>query len=369
MKTPFIIVALIALPVGVGLFAGDPADWNSEKAAAYLDARCKTWFEYGSAVRGSGATQSSCVCCHTVVPYALARPALRKLTKSAEPTAGENQLIAQTKLRVSNWQNLDRPEFALLYDANDDKKKESWGTEAVLNALILAFDDKYHGRPAPEPETKTAFTNLWQLQAPAGPDKGSWDWFNFGLEPWETKHARYFGACLAAIAVGSAPGYYSPAIDSAIEGKVALLRSYLKAHLQAQNLHNGLWALWASQALDGILNADERRELAERIRAKQQDDGGWNLASLGDYKRKDSTPAETASDGYATGLVVHVLRIAGAKIEEPPIARGLHWLRTHQEATGEWRAASPNKKRNPDTHVGKFITDAATAFAVLALAE
>ena len=39
------------------------------------------------------------------------------------------------------------------------------------------------------------------------------------------------------------------------------------------------------------------------------------------------------------------------------------------KATGEWAGFSLNKKRNPQTHVGKFMSDAATAYAVLALAH
>ena len=39
----------------------------------------------------------------------------------------------------------------------------------------------------------------------------------------------------------------------------------------------------------------------------QHADGGWSLTDLGTWKRRDGTPLETRSDGYATGLVVLVL--------------------------------------------------------------
>jgi squalene-hopene/tetraprenyl-beta-curcumene cyclase len=361
------IVSAMGILTSVALLVAGEVDWNKTKAGEYLDTRCKSWFEYQPADRGEGATRSSCICCHTIVPYALARPALRKIVGGDEATEFEKRFLAQTQMRVRAWRDLDSARYALLYDANEQKKKESWGTEAVLNALILAFDDRYQGRHAPEPTTTMAFDNLWQLQVTVGAQKGSWNWFDFGLEPWETKNARYFGAALAAIAVGSAPGYYKSATDTAVEAKVTLLRDYLKEHYRAQNLHNRLWVLWASLTLDGILTPEQRKEFTAQILAKQQDDGGWNLASLGEYRRIDGSAQEVASDGYATGLILHVLLNAGARKDDQAIAKGLDWLREHQEATGEWKACSVNKKRNPTAFTGKFMTDAATAFAVLAL--
>jgi squalene-hopene/tetraprenyl-beta-curcumene cyclase len=48
----------------------------------------------------------------------------------------------------------------------------------------------------------------------------------------------------------------------------------------------------------------------------------------------------------------------------------LTWLVEHQDRnTGTWAATSLNKDRDPATDVGKFMTDAATGYAVLALAR
>src|SRR2546430_10644664 len=50
--------------------------------------------------------------------------------------------------------------------------RSSWGTEAVLNAFILAFDDRYQGRQAPSDSTRQAFANLWRAQAADGDQQG-----------------------------------------------------------------------------------------------------------------------------------------------------------------------------------------------------
>ena len=112
-----------------------------------------------------------------------------------------------------------------------------------------------------------------------------------------------------------------------------------------------------------------RAVLIDRLLEKQQNDGGWSLSSLGSFVRSDATAQETASDGYATGLVLHVLQTAGVRKDDAKLAKGLAWLKANQLATGEWRSESVNKKRNPTTHVGKFMSDAATAYAVLALSH
>lgn len=328
------------------------------EAGRYLDEREVVWFE-----------QADCVSCHTVLPYALARPALRGLAGAKTPTGQETKLLAQIRRRVANWEKLDTEEFGLYYDDSEQKKKESWGTEAVFNAVILAFDDRYQDRPSPSEATKQAFANLWQTQARAGGDKGSWEWLDFHEAPWGNREARYLGAALAAIAVGTAPGYLAPGADAGTDARVQMLVGYLKDRLPQQDLHNRAWALWAATNVDGILTNAERRRIVEQLLNKQREDGGWSLPSLGTWARNDGSAQETASDGYATGFVLHVLQIAGQPKDDARIAKGLAWLKRNQAATGAWRSVSVVKKRDPASHTGKFMSDAATAFAVLALSH
>ena len=128
--------------------------WKPDEARKYLDERQKAWFAFASADRGEGETRTSCVSCHTVLPYVLARPVLRKLVGAETVTEQENKLLAQIRMRVENWKELDSEAFGLFYDSNARKKKESWGTEAVLNTVILAFDDRIQGRSSPSDVAK-----------------------------------------------------------------------------------------------------------------------------------------------------------------------------------------------------------------------
>src|ERR1700751_1613695 len=48
--------------------------WDQKGAAAYLDQRQSWWMNWPKAARDH---ETFCVSCHTAVPYALSRPALR----------------------------------------------------------------------------------------------------------------------------------------------------------------------------------------------------------------------------------------------------------------------------------------------------
>jgi squalene-hopene/tetraprenyl-beta-curcumene cyclase len=123
--------------------------------------------------------------------------------------------------------------------------------------------------------------------------------------------------------------------------------------------------LWASQRLDGLMSKEEQRETVEKLLARQRPDGGWNLPSLGNYRRHDKlkTANDPAgpSDGYATGFVIYVLRQAGVPADHAQIRRGVEWLRHNQRASGRWFT------RSPSTDGPHYISHAGTAYAVLAL--
>jgi squalene-hopene/tetraprenyl-beta-curcumene cyclase len=361
----FLIIALLAGGSTAG--AGEEAGWDVGAAARYLDTRAAEWSAFKGADRGQGADKVTCLSCHTSLSYALGRPASRQVAGDQQPTAHEKRLLEHVRRRVAHWGELDTPRFRLSYDFDERKKVESWGTEAILNALVLASDDRRRGLAAPSEPTRQAFRHLWATQCKEGPDAGSWDWLDFGLRPWEAGEARYYGTTLAAVALGMAPGYLEKADETDARMGLDRLRRYVGSHVGEQNLHNRLFALWASTLIDSLLTGTQRKEIIDQVLAKQQKNGGWSLSSLVDCKRQDGTPQETAPDGYATGLAVHVLQRAGVRRDQPAVARGVAWLKGNQQPAGNWVGVSLNKRRDPKTHVGKFMSDAATAFAVLAL--
>jgi squalene-hopene/tetraprenyl-beta-curcumene cyclase len=336
------------------------SDWNPRRAAAYLDGRMEWWLKWPNAIRDRDTT---CVSCHTVAPYAVARPALRAALGESQVPDAERTMRAQAATRVRLWKELQPLYPDQRYGL--PKTSESRGTEAVMSALVLATRDREAGTLSED--TRAAFVNLWSLQFTAGSLKGAWAWLNFHLEPWESDDGPYFGASLAALAVGSAPGY-APSAD--IQPQLKLLRDYVQQGVDKTTLFNRANVLWAASVLPDLLTTAQRDAVVDALAAKQQADGGWSMASLAGYKRSDNSALETSSDGYATGLVTLALRSAGTPLAQDPVDRGLVWLRAHQDgATGMWRASSLNKQRDPASDVGKFMSDAATAYASLALAD
>jgi hypothetical protein len=58
---------------------------------------------------------------------------------------------------------------------------------------------------------------------------------------------------------------------------------------------------------------------------------------------------------------------SGVSRQDKVLTRGAEWLERHQGKDGEWRASSLNEDRDPKSDVGRFMDDAATGYAVLAL--
>jgi squalene-hopene/tetraprenyl-beta-curcumene cyclase len=207
---------------------------------------------------------------------------------------------------------------------------------------------------------------MWALQMKTGPEAGAWTWLNFKMDPWESPNSPYFGASLAALAIGSAPEGYGASPE--IADRVKLLREYFQRQHGTVSLLNQLMGLWASSRVPDLLTADQRKATIDSAFALQQPDGGWSTTAIGSYKRTDNTQSDTRTDGYATALATLALQSAGVPASDPRLSKGLDWLRRNQDrSTGRWVAVSPNKERDPQSEPAKFMSDAATAYAVLSL--
>ncbi len=347
--------------------------WDPKKAAAYLDEREDTWRQWPVAARDH---DTFCVSCHTVAPYALCRPTLRASLGEETASEAEQKIVGNVEKRVRLW-DVVGPYYGdagLGYGQVSDSR----GTESVLNAFILVTHDLQDGHL--REITRLALKQMWDLQLSEGPDKGSWKWINHGMEPWEAGDSQFYGATLAAVAVGMAPDSYG--FSSDIQIKLALLQAYLNREYPKQSLMNRVALLWASTKISGLIDSRHQQSIIHEILKKQQADGGWELppnvwpgslslhSIVRTYLRSDWTRQDSSSDGYATGFITFVLEEVGIPPQNKHLRLALSWLSNNQNPfDGSWPSVSVSQQRNASSNIGHFMKDAATAYAVLALTD
>ncbi len=296
-------------------------DFSLTRATGFLDSAALQWQK-----------QRKCMTCHTNFAYLYARPALGS-------DAPAHQTVRQfaEELVTERWPD----------------KGPRWDAEVVAAAAALAFNDaatthKLHAT------TRTALDRMWTVQR----ENGGWDWLKCGWPPMESDD--HYGVTLAAIAVGVAPDDYakSEAAQRGLEG----IRRYLSKN-PPPTLHHSAMLLWAASYTEGLLTDDQKADIVKQLRALQREDGGWALASLGDWERADGKPQETnISDGYGTAFVIYALRRADVAADAEDIQKGIRWLKTHQRESGRWFTRSLNRDNK------HFISHAGTAMAIMALA-
>ena len=117
--------------------------------------------------------------------------------------------------------------------------------------------------------------------------------------------------------------------------------------------------LWAAKHAPELATPEQQEKWIESLRNLQQEDGGWVLAQLGDaqWQREDKKPHHQISDGYATALVVYVLRQAGVSREDPGIVRGVKWLKANQRESGRWFTHSPRRdgRHHPESECAQCV--------------
>jgi hypothetical protein len=249
----------------------------------------------------------------------------------------------------------------------------------VLNALVLVVRDSRTRALADD--TRAALAAMWASQKTDGEDAGAWEWLQFGLKPWEAGDSAYYGAALAALAVATAPPAYRA--SPSIQLNLRRLRDYLTRNDLRESLANRLVVLWASTGWPDLLDAGRRRAIVDDALDAQRADGGWSLGPLArswrsstvrsyvrSWIRRDYTWIGSRSDGYATGLAVLALAEAGVPRDDVRLQKARRWLVANQNAAdGSWPGYSLNERRDPASEAAPFMSDAATAFAALALVD
>jgi squalene-hopene/tetraprenyl-beta-curcumene cyclase len=318
-----------AVCLAVTLVSAGGADWSPRLAAQYLDSRQKEWFAWPRA----NAAAKPCISCHTGVTYLLARPALRRVLGEDTPTVYETGLLASLRSRV---------------ELREPPNSPGLGVESVLAARFLGTAD--------------AYDRMWALQVREGAAKGSWNWFSLNQDPWEMPDSRFYGAALAAMAI--------PAKDHG-RPEARALAAYLGREQASQSLHNRLMLLWASSAgFPEVLPEAARRTLVDEVWSRQQPDGSWKMDALGPFQAHTHAPRADGSSAYATAFTAYVMLRAAGGGANPQLASALAWLRAHQDPEcGCWQAVSMNEAYEPGSIPSRFMTDAATSFAVLTLLE
>jgi squalene-hopene/tetraprenyl-beta-curcumene cyclase len=276
--------------------------------------------------------QRQCFTCHTNYAYLYARPAV-----AADGAAHATVRRFAEELVRDRWPD----------------KGPRWDAEVVATAAALAFNDAATTGEL-HPLTRVALDRIWTLQR----EDGGWNWLRCDWPPMESDD--HYGATLALIAAGVAPGSYAET-DAAKSG-IAKARAYLRAN-PPPGVHHQTMLLWASTYVDELISAEERKATIEKLWGMQRPDGGWNLASLGRWNRQDgSSQDHNSSDGYATGFVTYVLRVAGVPADDVRLKKSVAWLKTNQRESGRWFTRSLFKDNR------HFISHAGTAFAVMAIA-
>lgn len=329
------IATIASIIAALSLVAADfptPEPTKSDEPIAKVFSSTKT-AEYLDGVGVGWTRDRKCITCHTNMPYLTARPLL-------SGNDGWKEVRAFLEKDVESWSSGEKP------------RGDAY---VVATAFALAFNDAQQTGKL-HPNTRTALDRMFDVQLKTG----EWKWLKCNWPPLE--HDDYYGATVAALAVGIAPGNYA----GTDKGKIGIekLKTYFN-RTPAPDLHHTAMLLWASTKLEGLMTADEQKKAITALKAKQQKDGGWALPALGSYDRRDGTPNDSnaASDGYGTGFVAYVLLQAGVAKTDPVIDNGVKWLKSNQRESGRWYTRSLN---NDKAH---YITNAGTAFCVLALNE
>jgi squalene-hopene/tetraprenyl-beta-curcumene cyclase len=289
-----------------------------------------------------------CISCHTNGTYLVTRPAMSARLGRPNDTIRQHAVSSLEQFAAKS------PE---------QQQRSTAPAQAIYMAAGLAEWDAHVSKKL-SPETEQALATMFRIQR----DNGTWG----SLECWPPyESSAYHLATVAAMAVGTAPGWLDNLKDEALLAGVEKLKTYLRTTTPKQD-YDRMLLLWAAARLPGLVDDDTKKELVSMIWKKQQPDGGWSIRNFGEPEqwgngnraaklRAEPEFAAPQSDGHQTGLAIIVLRESGIAASDPRIQKGIHWLLTNQRESGRWWTRSLN------TEKWHFITYSGTAFPLLAL--
>lgn len=220
---------------------------------------------------------------------------------------------------------------------------KAWNAKTVWFALALGADAQ------PDAVSQAGLKRLVETVKVDQTESGAWAW-------WPETRPPIFGnsdesvTALATLAVlpAAAAGDESAKV-ARDQGMKWLAETKTDGDPQSIAMRLVLWRRLNRPANESAL-------LVQRIRERQNSDGGW------------SQSPDMASDAWATGQALYALSHTDLKSDEPVIARGKAFLVKTQRDDGSWPMTSRPIK--PDGEGSKSlipITGAGSAWAVLGL--
>jgi ankyrin repeat protein len=186
-------------------------------------------------------------------------------------------------------------------------------------------------------------------------ENGDWQHFPLVRPPLESSPF-----VVAAFSVRALKHYTIPARQGEFEERIARARQWLLRTQPSAPFERAFQVMGLKWS--GAERGMVQRAVAD-LRKLQRPDGGWpQLATL-------------ASDAYGTAVALYALSQSGVSAADAAYQRGVRFLLSQQKEDGSWHVASRAPKVQPYFQSGfpydhdQWISTAATAFAVTALAE
>lgn len=225
------------------------------------------------------------------------------------------------------------------------------GIPKALNSKAVQFVLGLGADPAPDDVSQAGMKLMLKTVEGDQLENGSW-------AAWPETRPPFFGGsndsmtALATLALLPAASAGDNAAKTALDRAVGwLTKTKTDDDPQSVALRLVLWRRLGRATY-------ECQPLADRIKARQNADGGWSQAS------------GMTSDAWATGQALYALAHAGLGPADPVIARGHAFLIKTQRDDGSWPMTSrPIKPGGAGSTSLVPITGAGTAWAVIGLAR